>query len=61
MKNSSLEKATQLILDVLEDTTKIDEIDKLELLINIPKFLEPKQYRENVKTLEKRRTHGKNK
>lgn len=55
MKSSSLEKATQLILDVLENTTKIDEIDKLELLINIPKFLEPKQYRENVKVLNKRR------
>lgn len=61
MKNSSLETAKSLIIDVISETNRIDEIDKLELLINLRTFLEPKTYRENVKTLEKRRTHGKNK
>ena len=61
MKNSSLEEATILITDVIMNTEKLDKTDKLELLINIQHFLEPKTYRENVKTIEKRRTHGKNK
>ena len=55
MKNSSLEEATILITDAIMNTEKINKIDKLELLINIQHFLEPKTYRENVKTLEKRR------
>ena len=55
MKNSSLETARMLINEVISDTNRIDEIDKLELLVNLKHFLEPKQYRENVKILEKRR------
>lgn len=61
MKNSSLEIARMLIYEVISETNRIDEIDKLELLINLRTFLEPKTYRENVKTLEKRRLNGKNK
>lgn len=61
MKNSSLETARMLIYEIISETNRIDEIDKLELLINLRTFLEPKTYRENVKILEKRRTHGKNK
>lgn len=61
MKNSSLETARMLIYEVISETNRINEIDKLELLINLRTFLEPKTYRENVKTLKKRRTHGKNK
>ena len=61
MKNISLETARMLIYEVISETNKINEIDKLELLINLRTFLDPKTYRENVKTLEKRRTHGKNK
>ena len=55
MKNSSLETARMLIYEVISETNRIDEIDKLELLINLRTFLEPKTYRENVKVLEKRR------
>lgn len=55
MKNSSLETARMLIYEVISETNRINEIDKLELLINIQQFLEPKTYRENVKTLEKKR------
>lgn len=61
MKNSSLETARMLINEVISDTNRIDEIDKLELLVNIRTFLEPKEYRKNIKTLEKRRLNGKNK
>ena len=55
MKNSSLEEATILITDAIKKKKKINKVDKLELLINIQHFLEPKTYRENVKTLEKKR------
>lgn len=55
MKNSSLETARMLIYEVISETNRIDEIDKLELLINLRTFLEPKIYRENVKVLNKRR------
>ena len=55
MKNSSLETARMLIYDVISETNRIDEIDKLELLINLRTFLEPKEYRKNIKVLEKRR------
>lgn len=55
MKNSSLETARMLIYEVISETNRIDEIDKLELLINLRTFLEPKTYRENVKVLEKKR------
>lgn len=61
MKNSSLETARMLIYEVISETNRIDEIDKLELLINLRTFLEPKEYKKNIKTLEKRRLNGKNK
>lgn len=61
MKNSSLEEATILIAETISNSNKIDSIEKMELLINLQHFLEPKNYNENVKTLEKRRTYGKNK
>lgn len=53
MKQSSLEKAVNLIIQAL-DESNIDKIDKAELMINIPHFLDTKQYRENVKILQKR-------
>ena len=53
MKNSSLETARMLILETISETNRIDEIDKLELLINLRQFLEPKEYRKNVKVLAK--------
>lgn len=60
MKNSSLETARMLIYEVISETNRIDEIDKLELLINIRTFLEPKEYRRNVKILSKEKHNGKN-
>lgn len=60
MKNSSLETARMLIYEVISETNKIDEIDKLELLINLRQFLEPKEYRKNIKILSKEKHNGKN-
>ena len=53
MKQSSLEIAREVIIKAL-DESNIDKIDKAELMINIPHFLDTKQYRENVKILQKR-------
>lgn len=60
MKDSSLETARMLINEVISDTNRIDEIDKLELLVNLRKILEPKEYRRNVKILSKEKHNGKN-
>jgi hypothetical protein len=53
MKQSSLEKAVDIIIEAL-DKSDIDKIDKTELMINIPYFLDAKRYRENVKVLQKK-------
>lgn len=55
MKNTSLEKATELIINLLDNTNEIDNIDKTELMINISQFLNKNEYRENIKVLSKRR------
>ena len=57
MKNSSLEEAAKLFVEAVDETTKIDSIDKTELMLNVPNFLEPTEYRENVKILAKRRNN----
>lgn len=54
MKNSSLEKATELIIEVLDSTNEIDNIDKVELMINLKEFLNKDKYRKNIKVLCKR-------
>lgn len=59
MKNSSLEKATELIINLLDNTNEIDNIDKTELMINISQFLNKNEYRENIKILSKRRNKWK--
>lgn len=55
MKDSSLKIARELFTEIIDETTKIDNIDKAELLINVFKYLDPKEYRENIKILSKRR------
>lgn len=57
MKNTSLEKATELFIKALDETNEIDNIDKCELMINVPHFLDTNDYRENVKVLAKRRNN----
>ena len=59
MKNSSLEKATEFIINLLDNTNEIDNIDKTELMINISQFLNKNEYRENIKILSKRRNKWK--
>ena len=55
MKNSSLKIATQIIIEVLNETEQIDNIDKAELMLNITQFLKENEYRDNIRVLAKRR------
>ena len=55
MKNSSLKKATQIIIQALNETEQIDNIDKAELMLNITQFLKENEYRDNIRILAKRR------
>lgn len=50
MKSDSIKEAINVILDALENTS-MDKIDKLELEINLYKFLE--NYDNNIKILQK--------
>ena len=54
MKKESLLKAKSLITSVLKDEKDVD-YDFLELIINVNKFLEPKEYEENIKILSKKK------
>lgn len=55
MKNSSLKIATQIIIEALNETEQIDNIDKAELMLNITQFLKENEYRDNIRVLAKRR------
>ena len=55
MKNTSLEKATEIIIEALNETEQIDNIDKAELMLNITQFLKENEYRDNIRILAKRR------
>lgn len=55
MTNESLNVAIDVILEAL-DVTAIDDIDRVELMINITKFLAPAVYDDNIKTLRLTRT-----
>lgn len=57
MKNSSLEKATEVIIKALAETEQLDNIDRAELMLNITQFLKQNEYRENVKILKKVRNN----
>ena len=57
MKNSSLERASNIIAEALSKTEQLDKIDKTELMMNINLFLKENEYRENVKILAKRRNN----
>ena len=51
MEKESLEKAIDIILKALEESS-INEVDKVELMINLNKFLE--NYDKEIKTLQRR-------
>ena len=57
MTKESLEKARELIIFGLKDST-IDIIDRTELMINLDKFLNPVEYEDNVKTLIKKQQNN---
>ena len=55
MYDSSLEKATELFIEMMAKAEEINLIDRSELMINVPQFLKVGEYQENVKILAKRR------
>lgn len=54
MEKESLVKARELVFKVINDS-KIETLDKYEILLNLYNFLDPYSYEETIKTLEKSR------
>lgn len=54
MKKETLLKARTIIIEALSKEEQ--DIDTLELIININHFLEPKDYENNIKVLNKSKT-----
>ena len=52
MKCKSLNETIDMIIENL-DKMEINQQDKLELMLNLKEFLQPKNYKENIKVLEK--------
>ena len=50
MNDDSLETAMKAIIKTLEETD-INQIDKIELMINITRLLSKENYKEDIKTL----------
>lgn len=50
MSKESLIKMREFILSLADDN-EIDQVDKLELMLNLYKFLDPEYYEKNVKYL----------
>lgn len=51
MTKESLLELKQAINEYLTNKAEMNELDRVELIININHFLEPKMYDENVKVL----------
>ena len=52
MKCKSLNETIDMIIENL-DKMEMNQQDKVELMINLKEFLQPKNYKENIKVLEK--------
>ena len=52
MKCKSLNETIDMIIENL-DKMEMNEQDKAELMLNLKEFLQPKNYKENIKVLEK--------
>ena len=52
MKCKSLNETIDMIIENL-DKMEMNEQDKVELMLNLKEFLQPKNYKENIKVLEK--------
>ena len=55
MNKNSLLAIKQAINEYLLEQAEINQQDRIELCINLNQFLEPKQYKENIKVLESNR------
>lgn len=51
MKKRSLEQGRGIIIEAL-NISKIEEMDKTELMINLTHFLDPDEYDENINVLQ---------
>lgn len=56
MNKESLEIVQDKVVNLLNNTN-IDIVDKVELLINLVSFLNPDEYDENIKILQKKRNN----
>ena len=50
MNKESLIKARELVINALNDPA-LNQIDKVELMLNLSRLLEPEKYDENIKVL----------
>lgn len=55
MERKSLEKIRDIVLNALYKSNDVDLIDKMEVIINLYYFLDPNEYKDNIKTLIKKR------
>lgn len=53
MERESLEKVQDKVFELVDDTS-IPILDRAELLINLINFLNPEEYEENIKVLQKK-------
>ena len=55
MDKESLERAREILVVALNGDSKIHVVDKVELMMNVDKFLDPDEYENNIKVLRKER------
>ena len=55
MDKESLERAREILVVALNSDPKIHVVDKVELMMNVDKFLDPNEYENNIKILRKER------
>ena len=51
MNRESLILASNKIMELLSIIEKMDDVDRVELMLNIDKFLDPNEYDNNVKQM----------
>ena len=56
MERESLEKVQDKVFELVDDTS-IPILDRAELLINLINFLNPEEYEDNIKVLQKKRNN----
>ena len=54
MEKESLEIVSEKVVDMLNHA-EIETIDKIELLVNLMHFLNPDEYEDNIKVLQKKK------